>query len=396
MQSEKIAVIALIVIIAGALSAYLLATYGADIFSPQPTSLTDTVEIGDCININYTGRYASNNTIFDSSYEDPDAKTGGTPLEIFVTLDPDQIPPIGYSTYSSSIINGLMTRLIGLKEGESYTLGPIPPKEAYGQKFDLDDTVNTTSFNQNIFKYELSLNQTMEVIKSTPEYLVMKWTNPPEGMFTMTSLVIYASLDLEDPDPDYNDIMILCPLYSLWENATQVIDVLDESVVIETTPTKLDNIAENVEQIPLDLLGMDYLFIFPDATTAAYTNDTITITSDPVEGKVYTYSTPNPFGGVITYELTIESVTAEKINISQYAVDYNETMSYEINRTISFSRTLEIPRLYNMTQIFLQQALPQFQYDLDREGYGISNLSGESLIFEVNIENIFKTSQEES
>ncbi len=397
MKSEKIAVIALIVIIAGALSAYLLMNYGADIFNSQPKPDADTIEIGDCINVNYTGRYASNNTVFDSSYAYVENKSGGVPLNIFVTLDPTQSPPEGYSLYSSSIIKGLMTRMVGLKNGTSYTLGPIPPEEAYGNKFMVYDTVNTTCFNQNIFSTNLSLNQTLELIETSSEYVKMKWINLPDGKFTMTSLLIHESIDMDDIDPSYEDIMTLCPQYSIWENATEIINITEEKAIIKVTPNKENNLTKKVEQIPLDILGEEYLFIFPDITTATYTNDTITITSPVQQGATYTYSGDNPYGGTITYELTVNSVSSGGvINISIFAVEFNQSMYFTTNQTISFNRTFEIPLIYNMSIEFLEQALPQFMADLDREGYSLHNLAGESLIFEVTIEELYKTSQEES
>lgn len=392
MQNEKIAVIALVVIIVGALSAYLLATYGADILNPQQEPQLGVVEIGDCIDINYTGRYASNNTVFDSSYSDVENKLGGTPLQIFVTLDPTQSPPAEYSTYSPNIIKGLMNGLIGLNEGESYTIGPIPPEDAYGQKFDVDDTVQTTSFNQNIFDIDLSLNQTLKVIEATEEYIKMEWIDLPEDPFTMTSLIIYASLDFEDVDPNYEDIILLCPLYSLWENATEIVSVSDDKVTIRTTPNKLTGLMDKIEQIPLDLYGKDYIFIFPNETEASYTDDSIVITSSPVEGEIYNYTGQNPYGGIIHYELSVHRVTDDKINLSLFAVEFDENMFFEVNRTVSFNRTFEVPLIYNMTTMFLQQALPQFLFDLEQVGYGFGDLAGESLLFEITIERVYKTS----
>ena len=392
MQNEKIAVIALVVIIVGALSAYLLATYGADILNPQQEPQLGVVEIGDCIDINYTGRYTSNNTVFDSSYIDFENKLGGTPLQIFVTLDSTQSPPAEYSTYSSNIIKGLMNGLIGLNEGESYTIGPIPPEDAYGQKFDVGDTVQTTSFNQNIFDIDLSLNQTLKVIEATENYIKMEWVDLPEDPFTMTSLIIYASLDFEDVDPNYEDIILLCPLYSLWENATEIVSVSDDKVTIRTTPNKLTGLMDKIEQIPLDLYGKDYIFIFPNETEASYTDDSIVITSSPVEGKIYNYTGQNPYGGIIHYELSVHSVTDDKINLSLFAVEFDENMFFEVNRTVSINRTFEVPLIYNMTTMFLQQALPQFLFDLEQEGYGFSDLAGESLLFEITIEKVYKTS----
>ena len=50
MKTEKLAVIALAIIIAGVLSAYLLVTYGNEIFDDL-TGSTETIEIGDCVDV---------------------------------------------------------------------------------------------------------------------------------------------------------------------------------------------------------------------------------------------------------------------------------------------------------------------------------------------------------
>ena len=138
MQSEKIAVIALIVIIVGALSAYLLATYGADIFSQPSETDMESIVAGDCCDVDYIGRFASNNSVFDTSIESIALETGiydasrtYEPLEIFVNPYGNLTRPTGYSNYSSSMIQGFLEGLIGMKQGENRTV-TIPPEKAYG------------------------------------------------------------------------------------------------------------------------------------------------------------------------------------------------------------------------------------------------------------------------
>ena len=142
MQKEKLAAIALVIIIVGALSAYIFITYVEEILENlSGGKKKEIIEIGDCVDVNYIGRLASNNSIFDSSYVDVDNKTEGFPLNIFVSLNIESIPPEGYETYSSSLIEGFMEGLIGLKEGESTTIGPIPPEKAYGVKPQVGDVI---------------------------------------------------------------------------------------------------------------------------------------------------------------------------------------------------------------------------------------------------------------
>jgi FKBP-type peptidyl-prolyl cis-trans isomerase 2 len=138
MQSEKIAVIALVVIIAGALSAYLLITYGADIFKSTPDVDDNAIAIGDCVDVNYIGRFADNQTIFDTSYESIALSAGiydenrtYEPLQIFVNPNGNLTKPANYTNYSASMIKGFLDGLIGMKKGENKTV-TIPPEEAYG------------------------------------------------------------------------------------------------------------------------------------------------------------------------------------------------------------------------------------------------------------------------
>ena len=103
MKNEKIAVIALVVIIVVALLAYVVYVYGDEIsknlFGEEPK----IIEYGDCVDVNYIGKYASNDTVFDSSYEDLENKTGGIPLQVFVSVNKTEFPPDDYQSYSSGI-----------------------------------------------------------------------------------------------------------------------------------------------------------------------------------------------------------------------------------------------------------------------------------------------------
>ncbi|HEC89404.1 MAG TPA: FKBP-type peptidyl-prolyl cis-trans isomerase, partial [Thermoplasmatales archaeon] len=148
MQSEKIAAIALVVIIAGALGLYLSMVYGGDIWSNiapskppsfQSTSnLENTVQLGDCVDVNYIGRFHSNGTVFDTSYEDIALKWNiynanriYQALKIFVNPYGNLTVPKGYENYTSSMIPGFIEALVGMKKGENKTVS-IPPEKAYG------------------------------------------------------------------------------------------------------------------------------------------------------------------------------------------------------------------------------------------------------------------------
>ena len=68
-----------------------------------------TIKIGDCVDMHYIGRYASNNSVFDSSYEDVNNKTGGYPLNVFVSLNSsEKSPKVGYKTVIERLAEGLI------------------------------------------------------------------------------------------------------------------------------------------------------------------------------------------------------------------------------------------------------------------------------------------------
>lgn len=90
-----------------------------------------SIEIGDCADIQYVARFASNGTIFDSSYENPELKTGGDIYKVFVNPNLDLTIPNGYEGYSAAQPYGFLNGLVGLQEGEIVNV-TVPPEDAYG------------------------------------------------------------------------------------------------------------------------------------------------------------------------------------------------------------------------------------------------------------------------
>jgi FKBP-type peptidyl-prolyl cis-trans isomerase 2 len=141
MQNEKIAAVALVIIIVGALSVYLVATYGEDILKNlfgEEAETAENIEVGDCADVHYTGRFQVNGTVFDTSYEDV-AQTWGLYdenrtygfLKIFVNPNMDLQTPEGYENYTSNMIPGFLNGLVGMKAGDSMTI-TLSPEDAYG------------------------------------------------------------------------------------------------------------------------------------------------------------------------------------------------------------------------------------------------------------------------
>jgi FKBP-type peptidyl-prolyl cis-trans isomerase 2 len=398
MQNEKIAVIALIVIIAGALSIYLVSENQEDLINVlfPPTESNGIVvnesfiANGDCIDIQYIGRYATNNTVFDTSYEDVENKISGDPLRVFVTQDPTVSPPSEYQmNYSSSIIEGLMEQLPGLELGKTYSLN-IPDEKAYGEKkLSEGITFNSSTFAINSLKPALSLNQTLKVTMINTTGINLEWINiDVEEMFTMPQIILG---DLSSPVQE--EMIIIPPPYYIWENASSIQSINEDSVTVITTPTSLEAITDNVEQINYGLGQNDIFMIFPDATTATYNDTIISIISEPTAGDTYDYELEY-FGQTIQILYTIEAVTTDSINVSM-SYDESEDKQYiNVNKSYSFDRIYDMTKFYsNIPMIYAESLIGP---DIQREGYSLHELAGEDLIFEVYIENIIKTSQKES
>jgi len=373
MQNEKIAIIALAVIIIGALSVFLAATYSEEILSnlfPEEK----IIETGDCADVNYIGTLADG-TIFDSSYTYPENKTEGTPLNVFVTMDKNQTPPTEYPQYSSALIDGFMEGLIGLKEGETATIGPIPPEKAYGaNKIKVGDTFTTSLVLYSNLGY--NFNQTFEVTDYNENDMTITWTDVEDlGFFTLPEGIL-----MEDLESAYYTIYENLPPFYIWENATEATNITDDYVELKITPTKSKNITAEISFLTV---GTKLGTVFPDATTAEWDNTTVTITSSPVAGANYSFD----YMGTPLI-ITIDNMTDDHINITIEA--QGEKQSVMLNRTITFNRTYELRRNYLVPTMY--QML--FMEDLEREGYSTHELAGEELTFEVTIEKVYKTSQE--
>ncbi|MDH7516936.1 MAG: Ig-like domain-containing protein [Candidatus Thermoplasmatota archaeon] len=338
-------------------------------------NLPGTIALGDCVDINYIGRYASNGTIFDSSYKNTINKTSGVPLQIYVTLNKTAYPPEGYEYYSQGYIEGLIEGLVGLKQGETKNL-TIPPEKAYGveKKVSVGDIFSTTHLTESLFNH--TLNQTLEVIDLNDENITLKWLNVQNlGNFTIPEYIL-----VEDLEQAYYTGMIYdnLPPYYIWENSSMVINVTDTSVLIKTTPTKTQNLTNQVTPfvVNIDQLG----FIFPDATTAEWNETKIIIKSSPLPGSKYKLD----YMGMVL-NITVENVTENNINVS---VEFKGKIEpYEINRTIEFNRTYLIRRIYVIPMMFAQYIIEE---DLHNAGLSLNKLSGEELIFEVKVEKVYK------
>jgi len=373
MKNENLAVLALAIIVIGAFSIYLVATYGEDIFNNLSTD-EKTIEIGDCADVHYI-LTLSDGTVFDFSYNDSTTKTGGTPLKVYISMNQTAMPPMGYSTYSSGLIEGFMEGLVGLREGETAVIGPIPPEKGYGaNKIGVGDMFTSLLVMYSDQGY--AFNQTFEVVELTDDNMTIQWVDVDDlDTFTLPEGIL-----MEDLQNAYFTIYDNLPPFFLWENATETIGFTDGYVEVKLTPTSSENITDEITFLTVDdMVGI----VFPDATIAEWDNDTVTITSSPTVGTNYSF---DYFGTELV--VTIDNISADNINLTLEA--QGQQQSLPINRTISFNRIYLLRRYFVIPTDY--QMI--FAEDFEREGYSLNELAGEVLTYEVTIEEIYKTSQD--
>jgi len=365
------ALIALVIVVVAALSVFLVAV-NTNIFENLFKEKL-TIAEGDCADVNYIGRYSSNNTIFDTSYKFAGNKSGGTPLKIFVSFDANATSP--KTGYTQGMIKGFMQGIIGMNEGQTKTIGPIPPVDAYGVKKLTAGAVFTTQ------SAAFGINQTVEVINYTSENLTLKWINMTDHSNITMPLFVINNLQSTN-QTDY--ITYLPPAY-LWRNSTQIVNITDNDVTVYTTPTKTTNISTKMEQVQF---GDILMLIFPNATTASWNNTTITISCFPKVGTNYTLQTQS-YTGMLNVTITVVNVTGDRINVSAINDQNPEPQYIDLYKTLTFNRTMHLPRYYRNIPTMYVSVL--YEKEIQTAGYSLNALAGEPLTFEVTVEKVYKT-----
>ena len=383
MDKEKITLIGLVVVVMILAIVFVVVAYPEvieDIFPDPPLEIED----GDCADLHYIGTYASNGSVFDTSYEFSDNKSGGNTLAVFVSLDLNATAwKEGYTT----VIQGFAEGLIGMKEGETKTIGPIPPEKAYGNYSQLavGDTFN--SKNLNLLK---KINTTWEIIveveELSNELLLLKWIDLDNvSNFTMPWLFLTDLTAGLYPSPGY-----------LWENATYIADYDDNNVTLRINPFSSENLTDEGSAMFINW-ETNTTFVFSDASTASWDNDTITITSNPQINDTYLvvpdYSLGAPEG--VEIPVTVTQVNDTHVNLTM--TYQGQSQAFSVNRSISFPRSFEMTRYFEipMSMMGMPVATLVLGEELEEQGFSLHHLAGESLIFEVTIESVYKQNAEE-
>ena len=131
---------------------------------------------------------------------------------------------------------------------------------------------------------------------------------------------------------------------------------------------------------------------FPEDTSyvSSINESTIVVQHNPTIGQEIILSS---YYGSLTY--TIENITSEKINASSGTEDEKSYMEFDRQTIIQRNETR------NITISLPEEALEQFllsQLRLSLKNFYLSlaPMAGESLIFEVEVVKVYKSSQEES
>ena len=376
MQKEKIALIALVIVVVTTLSVFVTATT-TDIFENLFKEKLILSE-GDCADVNYIGTYASNNTIFDTSYKYTENKSGGTPLKIFINSEENATSP--KTGYTDDIIEGFREGLIGMQEGQTKTIGPIPPEKAYGANKLAEGAIFTTQY------LAFGMNQTVIVTNYTSENISLQWIQMENlNNFTMPQLVI-KNLQSENE----TEMVLYPPPHYIWKNSTSIINITDTTVTVSTTPTKKTNLTDVVTDVRD---GEKQMLIFPNATTASWTDTTITVVCSPQKGWNYTFQTQG-YTGMVNVSIHINNITGDKINVTITNDQNTEPTYLDLYKTLTFNRTYNLPRIYNdIPSMYISYFYAE---EIQKAGYSLEPLAGESLTFEVTLEKVYKTSQETS
>ena len=383
MQNEKIAIIALGIIIFGALFVFLASTYSEEILN-NLFSEDKTIELGDCADVNYIGKF-ENGTIFDTSYEDIANESGiyienreYEPLKIFVTMNKSVAPPTDYSLYSSEIIDGFMDGLIGLKAGETATIGPIPPEKAYGVTPKVGDVIDLSALGGGDVSLKvLEINENLPMPLEFIDYF-------GEGDTT-----IYVFRDESHYIGETIDTYVDNENIALWENATAVTKINETLLWKYTTP--LVDKYENLTWVDTNLVEQNQITYPTNAGTITSINETtfiVTITPK-INETISFFDNENPYG----LHYLIENVTDDKIitYLDDGSSIENRT-TREFNRSLTVQRNETVNITYPFPSAYLDMLLEYLKSADSSVIYSTNDMADETLYFEVEIVEVYKTS----
>jgi len=375
-KKRNIAVIMLVIIIIGALSTLLLLQTDEEGKSILDQILDnffkeeDVIEYGDYVEVHYIGRLASNDSIFDSSYSDPENKTGGQPLKFFVTLNSSETPSSKYSEYSNLVngdfVKGFIENLVGLKKGDNITTDDIPPQNAYGVKPVAGDIINLTDFGGGIVK----IVKIKENAKTPPEWIQY-------GLDPNQTMTIYT---LRDESHYIGEAVELN--YPSWENSSIVTKINETLIWMRINPPY--EIGETFGWIDIKT---EEPTTYPENSTSIISINDTAIVINHAPSTNDTIQVQEGFS-IVTY--TVENLTDDRI-IAYLDQSGNKTYR-EFNRTTIIQRNETQEIIVDVPDLSLEQIFPYIrELDSDFE-LSLSELADETVYFDIKIVNIYKAS----
>jgi hypothetical protein len=376
-DKKRILAIAIIVlIIVGALSTLLLLqtnSQGKSILDEILDNFfkeEDEIEYGDYADIHYIGRFVENDSIFDTSYDDLENRSGGEPLKFFVTLNSSESPSSTYSDYSNSIngefIKGFIQNLIGLKKGDNVTTNSISPENAYGISPKEGDVINLSDFGGGIVK----IVKIKENAKTPPEWVQF-------GLDPNQTMTIYT---LRDESHYIGEAIELN--YPSWENSSIVTAINETLIWMKINPPY--EIGETFGWI--DIKGLEPV-TYPENSTSITSINETTIVLNHAPSINDTIQVQEGFS-IVSY--TVENLTDEKINAS---MEQSGNKTYkEFNRTTIIERNQTQEIIVDIPDLSLEQIFPYIR-ELDPDFVlSLSPYADKSVYFEIEVIDIYKAS----
>ena len=174
------------------------------------------------------------------------------------------------------------------------------------------------------------------------------------------------------------------PLYPSWDDSSFVSKTNETRVWIYTTPP--EDKRENFNWID-NVTGSSY---WENASSVTTLNDTtIIVTHTPEIGATMDYQ--DQYSST-TY--TVVNLTNDEINVSYTDSSTGNTSYTEFDRVITIERNQSQVIRFEYPLEGFREILAMFKayYDPDLI-YSLDDLAGETLLFEVTIEEVYKTSQ---
>ena len=94
---------------------------------------------------------------------------------------------------------------------------------------------------------------------------------------------------------------------------------------------------------------------------------------------------------MVNITVTVNSIIGDMINVTITNDQSPEPTYLDVYKILTFNRTFVLPRIYkDIPSMYISYFYGE---DIQKAGYSIEPLAGETLLFEVTVEKVYKTSQ---